>query len=394
VALGIACLYKSFALVVPFTLAVTWWQLERRGYRLRESLLRAVPAALVGCAVALAVFAVWPLADPDPGSVWRDFVLRENAGKLGVDDGSYLGKLFWGEWSIWSLLGALLANGGLLAPILLALLFDGWRRRRSLSEGERLLWIWVLALFVAFAIPSQRSGRYLLPAMPALASLAALAWPRLHKAGFIASVAVSTFLSIALLIGSAALVRDAREFELSGAYWLVLGCAAAFGAVALTRPRLASAAAPLLAIALLLAIGIFVRSICDPAGPFTAAVRSQLSGKAVFVPCNFPSSEEGHRFLLPGADIRSYAEDERQTLETLAGQYRYFAAWVPLGEVAGCGGCRVIGERYIVRGRQASTALGEETLPQMVRSFVGREVLFESRRAPSDPPPPFEACAK
>jgi 4-amino-4-deoxy-L-arabinose transferase-like glycosyltransferase len=394
-ALGIACLYKSFALVVPFTLAMTWWQLERHDYRLRESLLRAVPAALVSCAVALAVFAVWPLADPDPGSVWRDFVLRENAGKLGPGGGSYLGTLLWGEWSIWSLLGALLANGGLLAPILLALLFDGWRRRRSLSQEERLLWIWVLALFVAFAIPSQRSGRYLLPAMPALASLAALAWSRLHKAGFVASVAVSTLLSILLLIAGAGLVHDLGEhFELSAAYWVVLGCAAAFGAVSLARPRLASAAAPVLAIALLLGIGIFVHSICDPAGPFTPAVRAQLSGNVVFVPCNFPSSEEGHRFLLPGADIRSYAENERQTPETLGEHYRYFAAWLPLGEVAECTGCRVIGERYVVRGRHASAALREETVRQVARGLIQREVLFESRRAPSDPPPPFEACAK
>jgi len=394
-ALGIACLYKSFALVVPFTLATAWWQLERHEYRLHESLQRAVPAALVSCAVALAVFAVWPLLDPDPGSVWRDFVLRENAGKLGAGGGAYLGTLLWGEWSIWTLLGAVLANGGLLAPILVALAFDGWRRRRSLSREERLLWIWVLALFVAFAIPSQRSGRYLLPVMPALASLAALAWPRLHKAGFVASIGISTLLSIVLLIAGAVLVRDVREhFELSGAYWVVLGCAAAFGALALALPRLASAAAPLLAIALLLAIGIFVRSVCDPAAPFTSAARANLSGKAVFVPCNFPSSEEGHRFLLPGADIRSYAENERQTPETLGEQYRYFAAWLPLGEVAGCTGCQVIGERYVVRGRHAGAALREKTVRQVVQGLVQREVLFESRRAPSEPPPPFEACAK
>jgi 4-amino-4-deoxy-L-arabinose transferase-like glycosyltransferase len=394
-ALGIACLYKSFVLVVPFTLATVWWQLERREYRLRESLLRAVPPLLLSCAVALAVFAVWPLADPDPGSVWRDFVLRENAGKLGAGGGSYLGTLLWGEWSIWSLLGALLANGGVLAPILLVLLLDGWRRRRSLSREERLLWIWVLALFVAFAIPSQRSGRYLLPAMPALASLAALAWPRLHRSGFAASVVVSTLLSIVLLMAGAALISDAREdFELAWAYWLVLGCAAAFGVLSLALPRLAPAAAPALALALLLAMGIFVRSVCDPAGPFTAAARAQLSGKVVFVPCNFPSSEEGHRFLLPGADIRSYAENERQTPATLAEHYRYFAAWLPLGEAGACSGCKVIGERYVVRGRHASAVLREETVRLAFRGLVEREVLFESSRAPSDSPPPFEACAK
>jgi putative flippase GtrA len=394
-AVGVACLYKSFALVAPFALATVWWQLERHDYRLRESLLRAVPATLLSCAVALVIFAAWPLADPDPGSVWRDFVLRENAGKLGFGGGSYFGSLLWGEWSIWSLFGALLANGGLLAPILLVLFIDAWRRRRSLSTEERLLWVWVLAVFATFAIPSQRSGRYLLLVMPALAALAALAWPRLPRAGFVASVAVTTAVSIALLVVCAVAVRDTGgQFTLPWVYWPVLGGTAALGAVALALPRLASAATPVLAVALLLAIGIFTHSISDPAGPFPATARARLSGEAVFVPCIFPSSEEGYRFLLPGADIRGYAENERQTPETLAGQYRFFAAWVPLGQAAGCSGCQVIGERYVVRGRHAAAAIEKETIGQAVRGLLGREVLFESTRAPREPPPPFEACAK
>src|SRR5262249_21604276 len=138
----------------------------------------------------------------------------------------------------------------------------------------------------------------------------------------------------------------------------------------------------------------FGRSISDPAGPFPETARAHLSGAAVFVPCNYPSSEEGYRFLLPAADIRSYVENERQTPETLAGQYRYFAAWVPLGQVASCGGCQVIGERYVVRGRRAAAAMEEETVAQAVRGLLEREVLFESARAPREPPPPFEACAK
>jgi 4-amino-4-deoxy-L-arabinose transferase-like glycosyltransferase len=392
--LGIACLYKSFALVVPFALATIWWQLEWHGYRPRESLLRGVPAALLSCAVALAVFAVWPLADPGPGSVWQDFVLHENVAKLG-SPASYLGSLLWGEWSIWSLLGALLAAAGLLAPILIVLLIDAWRQRRSLSQEERLLWIWVLAVFIAFAIPSQRSGRYLLPALPALAALTALAWPRLLRAGFVASVALSTALSIALLVVCALLVRDASaDLTLPWGYWLVLGGTAALGVAALVLPRLASATAPVLAVALLLAIGIFGRSVSDPATVFPAAVRARLSGAPVFVPCNFPASEEGYRFILPGADIRSYAESERQTPETLAQQYRYFAAWVPLGKVPECAGCQVIGERYVVRGRHAAAAMKEETIAQVVGGLLEREALLESARAPRDPPPPFEACAK
>jgi len=393
-AVGIACLYKSFALILPFALALLWWECERGHYRWRESIVRAVPAILISSALALAVFAIWPLADPDPASIWRDFVLRENAGKLGSGLGSYLRTLLWGGSSVWMLVGALLANGGLLAPVLLVLVIDGWRRRDALSSEERLLWIWVLALFVAFSLPSQRSGRYLLPAMPALATLAALAWPRLQRAGFLASVAVGTCLAVVLAGLSALLVRDAAPFTLPLAYWGVLGIVIALGVLSFARSRFAPAALPVMAIGLLLVIGIFVTSISDPAGPFPSTARARLSAETVFVPCNFPSSEEGHRFLLPGADIRSYAEGDRQTAEALAEQYRFFAVFVPLDEPARCSGCLPLGDRYVLRGRHTAGALGEEPLGQVVRHFLEREVLFESTRAPRVPPPPIEACAK
>ena len=40
IAVGIACLYKSVALIVPFSLALLGWNLDRHGYRIRESLDR------------------------------------------------------------------------------------------------------------------------------------------------------------------------------------------------------------------------------------------------------------------------------------------------------------------------------------------------------------------
>jgi len=392
---GVACLYKSFALILPFAIALLWWQLERRDYRPGEALARALPAILLSSAAALAVFAIWPLADPDPFSIWRDFAMRENAAKFGSGGGHYLGSLLWGGSSIWSLIGALLANGGVLAPVLLVLAIDAWRRRGSLSGEERLLWVWVLALFVAFAIPTQRSGRYLLPAMPALAALAAIAWPRLPRAGFLATVALSTLISILLVSFSLLLMREPGvHLTLPLAYWLVLAGAAALGLVSLLLPHRAVSTAPVIAVALLLVVGIFVHSISDPSGPFPPAARARLSGEAVFVPCNFPASEEGYRFLLPGADIRGYGENDRQTPETLAEQYRYFAAFVPLDEPVRCTGCELIGERYVVRGRYTAGALGREPVAEVVRHFLERQLLFESTRVPPVPPLRFEACAK
>jgi 4-amino-4-deoxy-L-arabinose transferase-like glycosyltransferase len=396
-ALGIACLYKSFALILPVGLAVVGWQLERHGYRIRESLAHAAPVIALSSAIAVAIFALWPLLDPDPGAVWRDFVLRENGGKFGNGAGEthYARTLLWGDRSVWSLFGALLANGGLLAPIVLALIIDAWRLRRSLSSEERLLWIWVIAFFVAFSIPAQRSGRYLLPAMPALAALAALAWLRLPRIAFLASAALATAAAAAMGIVSALLIRQAGgELTLPAQYWLAIGCAVLLGTASLAVPRLAPATAPLLAVVLPLAAGISLSSYAAPPGPYSAATRERLRGEAVFIPCNFLEAEEAHRFLLPGADIRSYAEADALTPDALAARYRFFAAFVPLGETPRCDGCRVLDERYVVRSRHTAAAAGETPARQLMRHLLEREVLFESARAPPRPPPFLEACER
>jgi 4-amino-4-deoxy-L-arabinose transferase-like glycosyltransferase len=397
IAAGIACLYKSFALVVPFSLTLTGWYFERHGYRIRESLARAVPAVFVAAATALAIFALWPLLDPDPGAIWRDFILRENAGKFdsAAGLGNYLKSFIWGSWSVWSLFVALLADGGLLAPILLALIINAWRRRRSLETEERLLWIWVIAFFVAFSIPSQRSGRYLLPAMPALAALTAMAWPRLHRAGAITVAAVATVLGAVLAIFSALVVRQTGgDLMLPFEFWLVISCVLALGGASLVVPRLARSTAPVFAILVSLAMGMSLNAYSKPPGPYTAATRDRMRGETVFVPCDFLASEEATRFLLPGADVRSYWEEDGLTLETLATRYRFFAAFVPLGVPPQCDGCRVLDARYAVRGRHTSIAVGDAPAARLVRDFFEREVLFESTRGPADPPPFFEACAR
>ena len=107
-----------------------------------------------------------------------------------------------------------------------------------------------------------------------------------------------------------------------------------------------------------------------------------------------PASEEAHRFLLPGADVRSYSEGDGLTADTLATRYTYFAAFVPIGAQPQCDGCRVLDERYVVRGRHTATAAGETPLAQILPQFFEREVLFESTRAATDLPPYQEACER
>ena len=397
VAVGIACLYKSFALVVPFGLTLVGWNFERQGYRVREAVSHGVPAVGVMAVTAVALFSVWPLLDPDPGAIWRDFVLRENAGKFDSASGvgHYLASLFWGGWSVESLFGALLANGGLLAPVLLALMIYAWRVRHSLTQEERLLWIWVIAFFVTFSIPSQRSGRYLLPVMPALAALGAMAWGRLPQLGFMVSVALGTVLAGAFAVFAAVLVRQSSGGLVlpMGLWWVLVGVLV-LGVASLAVPRLSGTTAAVLPVLLSLAMGLSLSAYATPPGPYAAATRERLRGEAVFVPCNFLASEEAHRFLLPGADIRSYAEEDALTPDMLAARYRFFAAFVPLDEVPRCDGCRVVDERYVVRGRHTAAVAGDAVVSRFVRDFFEREVLFESRRGAPVPLPYAEACAR
>ena len=397
IAVGIACLYKSFALVIPVSFALLGWSLERHNYRARESLTHAIPAIAILAVTAVGIFCLWPLFDPEPAAIWRDFVLRENGGKFTNDSGlwHYVAALLWGSWSVESLFGALLANGGLLAPVLLALMIHAWRERRTLTGEERLLWIWVIAFFIAFSLPSQRSGRYLLPVMPALAALLALRWERLYQTGFVVTVALATVLTGSFALFAWLLVREpGSSLALPVELWLVLALALLLGSGSLLVPRLSRATAPVLAILLSLAMGLSLGAYAGPPGPYSAATRARLRGEAVFVPCNFLAAEEAHRFLLPGADIRSYWEEDAVTPDTLAAHYRFFAAFVPLDQVPGCNGCRVVDERYVVRGRHTAGAAGDAPVAQLVRHFFEREVLFESTRGAAAPPPYVEACAR
>lgn len=397
VALGVACLYKSFALVVPFGIMLALWHWVRHGQGWREYLSHAAPGIAISTLLGLGIFALWPLLDPDPGAVWRDFVVQENAGKFDTHAGllTYIGSFLWGSGSIWGLFGLLLGNAALLAPILIVLIIDGWRSRRQLSQEERLLWVWVIAYFVAFAIPSQRSGRYLLPAMPAIAALATLAWPRLHRAGFLASVALAVIVAAALAGASVLFASEAGpDLALPIAYWVLLGAVLVAGLASLVSPSLASRTAPVLPVALLLAMGLSLTSYASPPGPYAAATRARLKGQAVFVPCNYLAAEEDHRFMLPGADVRSYSERDGLTVDQLAARYRFFAAYVPLGGAPRCAGCQVLDSRYVVRGRTTSEAAGHKPVGALLKQFFQREVLFESQHAPRVIPPPVEACAR
>jgi 4-amino-4-deoxy-L-arabinose transferase-like glycosyltransferase len=378
VAIGMALLYKSFALVVPAGLGLAGWYLHSRDYRLGAFLARDSWKVSITLSVSLALFGAWFLLDPEPGAVWREFVLGENLGKFHMP-GGYLPRLLWGPSSLWVFALGYPLNAGLLCFPVVALFVLAWRRRGELSDGERGLWIWVLTLFLVFAVPSQRSSRYLLPAMPALAVLLALGWRRIPRwvlaLSFLASavvIAVTAFLSLRLQQA----VPGPRLYPL--AYWALLAGAgavvlAAFGVPALTRPTLHAAV-----FLCTLSFAAFLRPFDGPLGRYDADAQRQVRGRDVWVPADFVAKEEGYRFLLPGARVRAYPEGRDTRAADLLAQYPLVVIRRPLRDGAAQAG-RVLGQRLDLRGRQTPQELWEILRGNVLDHLFVREELIEAR---------------
>src|ERR1019366_7130934 len=68
--IGIGFLYKSFALGLPVTLGLAGWYLHQRQYRVAEFLKQDALKVVITVSVAVAMFAMWFVLDPNPQAVW------------------------------------------------------------------------------------------------------------------------------------------------------------------------------------------------------------------------------------------------------------------------------------------------------------------------------------
>ena len=241
-AIGIGLLYKSFVLLAPVGVTLAWWTLHERQYRIGTFLVRDAWKLVAIGSAALGVFCLWFVLDPDPQAIVNEFILGENFGKMVPHGGSYLSRLLWGGSSVWSMVLSFLSNAGLLVFPFVAVIYMAIARRGRVDEPEKLLWIWVLIQLFFFCLPSQRSGRYLLDVMPAVALLLALNWQRIHRLAFILGIVCSGIVMAGLGYLSLRLQSEAGGAALySPAYWLFLCGALSVATLAifsrsLTRP--------------------------------------------------------------------------------------------------------------------------------------------------------------
>ena len=376
---GIGLLYRSFALLLPVGLCLAWWSLHQRRYDVREFLSRDAGRLVMLGIVALATFGLWFVLDPDPRAVLNEFVLEENAGKFDAAEGSYLRNFFWGNASVWRLLVSYPLNAGLLMFPVIALGFVSFKRRTVLSNGERLLWMWVITLVVVFSLPNQRDERYLLPAMPALAVLCALNWDRINRHAFTASLIATGIVVLLLVYLSLRLEQGVPGDQLySAGYWALMVSALAVTAVSLV-PALTRAGVNVAILLALLCFAAFLRPFDGPRGTYSADAQQEMRGRTVWVPINFIAREEGHRFLLPGADVRGYPLDPALTVNELSQHYPSFAVRVPIDAPPITGG-KVIGERLDIATRHTREQIMEMLRGRVFEHLFVKEVLVEAAR--------------
>jgi 4-amino-4-deoxy-L-arabinose transferase-like glycosyltransferase len=382
---GIGLLYKSFALLLPMGLWFAWSYLRRRNYRPTMFIARDLGKLAILSVAALGIFSLWLMLDPDPRAIVTKFVLEENAGKFASQNG-YLQNFFWGGSSIWRLVVSYPINAGLLMFPIVALFVVSFRRRMQLSDDEKLLWMWVIVLFVVFSLPSQRDERYLLPAMPALAVLAALNWDRISRHTFTASLVVTGIATLALAYLSVRLEQSVTQGQLYPVgYWALIAATLIVVGISLVFSRLTR---PLVNVAVLLgflSFAAFFRPFDGMRGTYSPEVQALVKGRTVWVPTNFAAREEGHRFLLPGADVRGYALNANLTAAGLATQFPLFAVRVPMDAPDVTAG-KVLGQRLDVGTRQTTAQIVEMLRGKVFEYLFVREVLVDAANRPASQP--------
>ena len=374
-AMGIGVAYKSFALIAPA--AATLWcaqilALPRWHWRETFDITFKVTLSAV---VALGIFGLWFVLDPDPKAVWQEFVIGENAGKLSNSAGYWHTAFLAGGFSIWAQLLGYAQNAGLLAFVVLGLMTLGtsaiWRRWQlplsSLPNYFRTVLIWLVVWLLVFTLPSQRSARYLIPAMPALAIMVALFWQRIGRSWFIPSLLLcGVFMTFLGRISWAE-----HDLGIANTYELIVTLLAVIiGSILVLAGLIKSAWTRNCALATTLAVfgifGLTTAPLNGPSGLYQDKVIQDIRAKRIAVPSSFNGQFERFEFLLPGNRFVAYDGDARLSFSKAENSEKLKSLldihdaviWLQTRDEASeplcLPDCRIIGHRWEVRGRHQS----------------------------------------
>ena len=365
ICLGIALLAKSFAYIVPATFALALYYWRWRQWSIPKMLMRDLYKLIIIGILALGVFALWFAFDPYPEAIWKEFVLGENAGKFDARTSNYLVDLLSGGDSIWMLALTTVANAGLFSFVLISTLWQCWRERRFLTIEESLLLLLAIAFLIVFALPSQRSGRYLLPVMPAFAALIALHWDRLPLWGFrIALILQIIILAVLLWLGSrlqlSMLIGEAGVWTYSYGHWFLMGASVLLALAGLLKKDLCKTAALATCFLCYCALNSSLSPLEGKLGRYSPAVIAQVQDKDLWIPCDYRAKDEEYRLLLPGGRLHGYLASEAGEVAQLSANYPLVLVQAPLGvKPLVCDSCQILGQRMEMRARHSNEEIIE-----------------------------------
>jgi len=365
--LGLASLYKSFFLVLAggfaLVLVLAWesrWNAKRffrnYGFYLAGAFL-----------LALGIFSFWLMVDPRPDLIIQDFFLSENLGKF--FPGRFFSGLFSGPYSIFRIWLGNLANSGLYILVLIASIFDLFKRRKILSDDEKRLWLYVLGFLVIYSFPTQRQENYILPTCAALSVLITLRWDKLSNWAFRSShilMALFSALGLWFLYGIERSLKIPLFSTLTYAALILIFILGLLGGI---KMKLGRRIFPGLVLGLFFAFNLFLQPFSKP---FSDETIRELRGQTVHFPSNFFARYEIFRFILPGADIQGYPDSHHPGDDSA----RYKAIILDFhGEIPD--GYRMIDQIYHLRSRHSNDEIKAILFRGEFDRLAGRLVLIE-----------------
>ena len=378
VALGIATLYRSFIVVVPVGFALFLIQGFERGWQIGDMVRKDLLPVSTMIVIALLCFSLWPLLDPEPGNILRQFILGENVAKL--SRGNYFAGLFSGAYPLTRIWLGHLTNAGILMFVVIGAVVLGIRNRRQWSGQERMLWLLVLAYLVVYSIPSQRQENYLLPTTPALAVLMAIYWHRFRaRSWLLLGIPVVVGISVLtwLFINIPGKVSGIADYGIGGRLFLAAGWLVIVYSI--FRARHIPYTLNLLVFYAFILLAVVLAPLEGAPGRYNKETVQQLSGETLYMPAGFGPRHERYRFILPGADIRGYNPRNQRQQENLLQQGYKVGIYMPVNKF-----CdrryQVFGSRLDMKTRQSASQVREILFDKRLDLLFQRELIVSLKK--------------
>jgi 4-amino-4-deoxy-L-arabinose transferase-like glycosyltransferase len=373
--IGVACLYKSFVLIVPVGFALSWLLLVKRDWELKTFIRKDLYKVIVVMLLSLICFSLWFLLDPDPRSIFDHFIVGENVGKFRKS--KYIVEMFTGPSAIYRMWLGNVTNAGLLAFPVIYIIVSSIKHRANLGAEEKALWILILSFIIVYTAPGQRSTSYILPTMPAVAVLLGVRWMEIKPRWFYLfnfPVILILLLLTMLILATAFQVLPPRSYKNWQLVFPLL--ALLLGAGSFFINRISPFTFHLLIFLMFGSLSCALAPFDGSLGKYNADTVADLKGRTVYIPSNFRSVYELHRFILPGAGTYGYNPAHKDRMDELLQSGEIVAVNRALGQSVS-DSYRVFGKRLDLRSRHPKDEIFKIVFEQRLDLLIQQEIIVQ-----------------